>query len=136
MKTLLLALLLVQAVPRFPPPRSVDVNTATLDQLMLLDVTVTREIVNEIIKGRPYKNLAEVRARIPKEVFEKIEPQLRHPVQVISGNRIEKVQFDGGTVQIIVRPNAETKPAEQQPLPQETVEKRFRELSEEAAKVK
>ena len=60
-----------------------DVNLATPAEFLSLDPAMTKEIADEIIEGRPYKSLDEVRARIPKEVWEKIQDRLhlRKPVE-------------------------------------------------------
>ena len=72
MKTLFLALLLLQvSVPNRAPV--VDVNRATRAALVSLDPSVTMKIADEIIKGRPYKTFDQLKARIPLEVFEKIQ---------------------------------------------------------------
>lgn len=62
----------------FPGPPRYDINTVAKASLVRLE-SVTPEIADAIIKGRPYKTVEDLKDRIPKEVYEKIKDRLYVP---------------------------------------------------------
>jgi hypothetical protein len=103
-----LALLLLLIQVPIPP---IDVNTATKAELMTIE-GISPMVADHIIRDRPYKTVEDVDGGVPRFLFEKIRaritvtsvravtpnpviPQPQHrQIQVISGNKIDKVQFE------------------------------------------
>jgi hypothetical protein len=106
MKTLALLLLLQSG-------GLIDVNTATKAELTTIP-GISPTVADHIIRDRPYQTVEDVQGPVPRFMFEKIRTRItvtsstgnavtpisgapqpqRREVQVIRGNRIEKILFD------------------------------------------
>ena len=109
---LLTLLLVIQVIA---PP--IDVNTATKVELLTIE-GITPTVADHIIRDRPYTTVEDVQGGVPRFLFEKIRTRItvtssplnaitRVPrtvpgtpasqpfqIQVIQGNRIDRVRFE------------------------------------------